>query len=444
MERALTLATAGEQTSQRIRVLLQLSTIAVDSGETGTAAEYARQALDLAQKNGMENLGAQGLVDLGYAFLVRGDFAEAEKYMQQALDWAERAKARNGEARARSSLASLREQQNRPDDVIKYLEPALQFYQQGGYRSQTFSCLTLLARANLQKGDYAAARKGHEQLLQLATESNDQSQLATAHSERGSGLLLEENFPEALEHFNQSYAIYTSLGLPRSLGFNFLGRAEALVSLGRYSEAQPLLDQGKAIAEKPGSELKQLSLQLELLAAEMALSQGNFPEAKQRAAKVLAGGPQLSPDLLLAAQRVSGLAQAYGGAAAAGKKVLEQADERAQSRNDALLLARTQLALAETMLLAGDSRGALERSVQAETTFAQLGRQASEWRALLAAAVASQKLGDKNSARGYAERAKETLSKLEQRWGNDNYNVYLSRPDVQRLRKQLDQLLGSE
>ena len=32
------------------------------------------------------------------------------------------------------------------------------------------------------------------------------------------------------------------------------------------------------------------------------------------------------------------------------------------------------------------------------------------------------------------------LSKLEQRWGSDNFNSYLRRADVQRFRKQLDQL----
>lgn len=440
LERALALATAGDQTSQRIKVLLERSTIAVDSGETVKAAEYAREAVDLAQRNGMENLSAQGLVDLGYAFLVRGDFVETEKYLQQALESAQRAKARNNEARARSALASLREQQNKPDDVARYLAPALAFYQQGGYRSETFSCLTLLARANLQQGDYAAARQGHEQLLQLATASNDQSQLALAHAERGVGLLREEKFSEALEHFDRSYDIYNSLAVPRSLGFNFLGRAEALAALGRYSEAQSLLDQGAAIADKPGSDLKQLSLQIKLLRAEIALSQGSFADAKGRAEKVFADAANDSPNVAVAAQRVIGLAQAYGGAAAAGKKLLETATEQAQGLNDVALLARLRLALAEAMLLAGDSQGALAKAVEAETTFAQLGRQASDWQALLVAAAASQNFGDKNSARDYGARAKETLGKLEQRWGSENYNSYLSRGDVQKFRKQLDQL----
>ena len=58
--------------------------------------------------------------------------------------------------------------------------------------------------------------------------------------------------------------------------------------------------------------------------------------------------------------------------------------------------------------------------------------------------TASQSLGDKSTARKYAMRARDSLSKLEQRWGSENYNTYLSRPDVQRFRKQLEQLTGAE
>lgn len=439
LERALELAKAGDQTSQRIKVLLQLSMVSVDQGEIGKAAERAHEAVDLAQRNGMENLSTQGLVDLGYAFLVRGDFAESEKYLQQALESAERAKARYNEARARSALASLREQQSRPAEVVAYLEPALAFYLQGGYRSETFSCLVLIARANLQKGDYAAAQKGHEQLLQLATESNDQSQVALAHAERGYGLLGEEKFTEALTHFNQAYEIYNAQGVQRSLGFNFLWRATAMAALGRYSEAQSLLDQATAIAEKPGSELKQLSLQLKLVAAEMALSQGNLADARILAEKISQDAGKESPDVVVAAQLVKGLAQP----ASTGTKLLSEAVNTAGQLNDPALLARAQLALAEAMFLAGDSRGALERALAAQTTFSKLGRQASEWRALVIAAASSQNLADKNGAHEYARRANDTLSKLEQRWDSQNYSTYLNRPDVQRFRKQLDQLIGS-
>src|SRR6185295_3978557 len=159
------------------------------------------------------------------------------------------------------------------------LEPALEFYRQGGYRSETLSCLALLARVNLQKGDYAAAAKGQEELLRLALELNDQSQIALAHAERGSGLASEEKFTEALDHLNQAYSIYSSQGIQRSMGYNLADRAEILVRLGRFDEARTLLDQASAIANKPGGELKRLSIEVKLTLAKIALGEENFPAA---------------------------------------------------------------------------------------------------------------------------------------------------------------------
>ena len=443
LNQALDLARASDNTSQKIRTLLQLSTVAVDAGETTRATDYARQAVDLAQTNGMENLSAQGLIDLGYTWLVRGETTdEAEKYFSQALESAQRAKARVNEARARGAMAGLRQMQNKPDEVLKYLLPALAFYQQFGYRSQASSCLAILARANLQKGDYAAAEKEHEQLLKLSLELNDQSMIAQAHAERGSALAREEKFTEALDQLTQAYVIYNSLGIQRSIGYNLLGRAYVLGRLGRSNDAQPLIDQASAIADRPGGEIKRLSLEARFATAEIDLSQERFPGAKDKAEKLLAIAATQFPETAMNGRRVLGMAQAYGGAAAAGKAKCAEAVELAKQLNDPWELAKAQLALAETMLLSGDAKGAFDNASQAQEVFARLGQQASEWRALAVAALASAKSGDKIKAQEYAFRANDTISKLEQRWGKDNYDTFLSRPDVQRFRKQLDQLTG--
>ncbi len=442
LEQALALAKANDNKSQIIKTLLQLSSVSFDAGETERATGYARDAVDLAQKNGMENLSAQALVDLGNSFLVRGQAAEAEKYLSEALESAHRAKARRNEARARVSLASLRQQQNKPDEVINFLEPALAFYQQGGYRSETFSCLVLLARANLQKGDYAAAQKGHEQLLQLAQAANDQSLLALAHAERGSGLVEEQKFTEALAQLEQAGVIYNAQGVQRSLCNNLANRSDVLWRLGRYDEAQTLLAQAEAIANKPGGEMNRLSAELDLIKAQIALSQGRTADAKAAAAQALEKTNKDYKNLATAAKMLMGLAQCYGGAAPAGVISVRAAFNEAGELGDLSDLADAQLALAEAMLSSGDSHGAADNAVKAAAVYARLGQAESQWRALTLAAQAAQNVGDKAGAREYAMRAREPLSKLEQQWGSDNFKSYLGRPDIQRLRKQLDQLNG--
>lgn len=441
LQQALTLAGASDNTSQKIKTLLQLSLASVDAAETARATEYAQQAVELAQKNGMENLSAQGLIELGYSFLVKGVYRDAEKYFLEALEAAQRVKARANEARALSAMASLRQQQHKPDEVIRYIEPALAFYQQGGYRSSTASCLALLARANLQKGDYAAAEKAQEQLLQFARQVNDQSMIAQALSERASSLARQEKFTESLDYYSQAYQIYNSQGIQRSVGYNLTARAEILGRLGRFNEVQPLLDQAAAIADKPGGELKRLSLEVKLAAAGIALSQEHFPDARDKAEKLMAGAGEEFPEISLSGKLILGLAQSYGGAATTGRAKCLEALNLARELNDPWEVAKAQLALAETMLLSGDSQAALSNAVQARDVFARFGQQASEWRALTVAAIAGARLGDKNKAQEYASRANESAAALEQRWNRDNWNTFLARPDVQRFRKQLEKVM---
>ncbi|MDQ2975027.1 MAG: tetratricopeptide repeat protein [Acidobacteriota bacterium] len=443
LEQALTLAKANDNKSQTIKTLLQLCSVAFDGGETARSTEYAQEAVELARKNGMENLSTRGLVDLGYSFLVRGKQAEAERYLEQALDSAQRGKAKRNEARARSAMASLRQQQGRSDEAVQYLEPALAFYQQGGYRSEAVSCLFLLARVNFQRGDYPSAAKSQEELLQLTQQLNDQALIARAHAERGSGLVREEKFTEALDHLNQAYAIYSSQGIQRSMGHNLVTRGDVEARLGHFDRAQALLDQGIAIADKPGGEIKRLSLDGKLVFAKIALTQGNFADARSKAQKIFEAAGSEFKGTATDAKIVMGLAQSYGGATAAGKQAATEAFEMAKQLNDPAQVAMAQMALAEAQLLSGDSRSASGNALQADDIFARLGQPASEWRALVIAAQASQKLGDKSKAHEYAMRARDSLSKLEQRWGSENYNSYLSRPDVQRFRKQLDQLGAS-
>jgi serine/threonine protein kinase/Tfp pilus assembly protein PilF len=441
-EKVLELAKANDNKSQTIKTLLQLCSVAFDQGETERSTEYAREAVDLAQKNGMENLSVRGLVDLGNSFVVQGKQAEAENYLQQALTAAVRSKARRNEARARVAMATIRQQQDKPDEAVKFLEPAIAFYQQGGYRSETFSCLVLVARAYLQKGDYATADKGQEQLLQLAQELNDQSLIARAHAERGTALTREEKYTEALDHLNQAYAIYNTQEIQRSMGYNLASRGEVLGRLGKFSEANALLDQATAIANRPGGELRRLSVETDLALARIALMQNNFADAKSTAEKVVAASGTEFKNAANSAKVILGLAECYGGAQAAGKQTLNTAVELVRQLNDPAQLATAQLALATALLLAGDSRSAADNALPAQEVFGRLGQLESEWHALLVAAQASQNLGDNGQAKQYALRAKETLGKLEQRLGGAEYQSYLSRPDIQRARAQLEQLLS--
>jgi tetratricopeptide (TPR) repeat protein len=383
----------------------------------------------------------RGLVDLGNVYLARGDrtrgdYDEAEKYFNKALELARRYKARRNEARALFSLASLRIQQNRADDAVGYLEPALAFYQQSGFRKETLQVLLLLGRAKRQKGDYEAALQAFQQQLQLAEEMDDHLQKALTLEGIATVLDRQERYTEALDYFRQSHAIYKSLGMVRGTVITLANQGNLLWQLGRYEEARAMLDDAATVVNQ-GDASKPLLTDIRLSSARIALSERRFNEAGSVAAQVLGLVGTKTSFAAVQAKALLCLAQVFSGAKKQGKPLCQEAVEMAGQLGDPALVSSAQLSLAQAEFEMGEFREALTASLAARETCARLGQQESEWRAWLTAARAARKAGEESKAREYAANIPGLLSSLQKRWGTEGYNNYLTRPDVQLLRQLL-------
>ena len=120
----------------------------------------------------------------------------------------------------------------------------------------------------------------------------------------------------------------------------------------------------------------------------------------------------------------------------------EEAVGAATHAGDPRMLSDALLALAEAMLESGDAERALSAAMQAQESFTRAGRQESEWRAWVVAARAGQHAGNEATVRQSALRAEGLLLNLRQKWGEEIYNAYLTRPDVRQSRRHLSQLLA--
>jgi hypothetical protein len=180
-----------------------------------------------------------------------------------------------------------------------------------------------------------------------------------------------------------------------------------------------------------------------LAMARMALSERQFPEAMAKAQQVitLAGKQQ---NLTTPGTFVLGLARSASGAATQGQSRCLEAVEMARQTGDPGILSDALLALAEAMIENGNSAGALKNALESQQLFARAGKKDCEWLAWLIAARASRSAGDSQKAREYSSRAQEVLSALQPEWGNDNYNAYLNRPDVNFSRKQLSEFIAGK
>ena len=191
LERSLEMSRSSSNDYQSIRTELQLSNVYYAEGDSNRAKTIAADAVKAAQAVNIRALATNGLIDLGYTLLARGEFADTRAYFQQALDFARQDKSTRMEARARLALGSLSTQEGRFDEAVSHLESALKFYQPAGYRTETSNALILLGRAYRDKGEYAVAMKAFSEQLELAKQSGDPARLAATHS--SIGVLLGDN-----------------------------------------------------------------------------------------------------------------------------------------------------------------------------------------------------------------------------------------------------------
>jgi tetratricopeptide (TPR) repeat protein len=445
LERSLELSRSSSNDYQSIRTELQLSNVYYAQGDSNRAKTVAAEAVKAAQAVNIRALATNGLIDLGYTLLARGEFADTRAYLQQALDLARQDQSIRLEARAHLALGSLSTQEASFDEAISHLESALKFYQPAGYRRETSNALILLGRAYRDKGEYAVAMKAFSEQLELSKQSGDPARLAATHS--SIGVLLGDNqelYPEALPHFDESYRINKSIGARVAMGWDQANRASALWSLGRYEEASAALDEAHSIAADPEAGFKAQLAQVELIAAQMALSQGQRAEATTRATTALTLAERDYKDTALQARQTLATTKAMSGAPKEATALVEEAVAAARELKLPRLVSTALLASAEVRLAGGDGRGALADAQAAQMMFASAAQLESEWRAWLVSARSVLLEGDSSTAYDYATRAESSRVALQARWGDDNYRRYVQRPDIQVRLKQLGQLLGAK
>jgi tetratricopeptide (TPR) repeat protein len=439
LEQAREIAKVVNSAYQQIKILFQLSSVSIKEGKTDQAQQYASEAVALAQANQMENLMARGSIDIGTVYLVRGNYTDAEKYFQDGLQAAQRYGGQQNEARARLSLASLFIQRGESDRGLAYDEQALAFYQPGGYRTETSQALLLRGRAYKQKGDYNAALQSFQEQLKLAEQTGDQAQVAYSQGSIGNLLFDQESFAEAREHLGKSYELYKSMGNQLYQGYASLNLGATLLWLGQNDEGRKLLGQASDIAKQKGSSFTALQAAISLVEAQIALGERRFSEAESQSRQALELASAEDKFVAVQGKYLMGLSQALGGRAAAGQALCQQASDAAVPLSDPLLIAKSQLALAEAALAAGDAKTAIEMAKRAQTFFAGAGLLESNWRAWLIAGLASQKANDHDNAKLYLTSAASGLSSLQQKWGEEVFKSYVARPDIQAYRRNLDQ-----
>jgi serine/threonine protein kinase/tetratricopeptide (TPR) repeat protein len=150
---ARTMARAVGNRYQEVRLNFIEATAVRDLGDVERAAALVRQGIDEALAENMDNLAANGQIDLGNLYLRADQFDRAEPVFRRALDIARRAEVRRIKARAELALASLLEQTRRPGEAKPLVEAALSFFRDAGYRRESVQAAGILGGLLRQLGE---------------------------------------------------------------------------------------------------------------------------------------------------------------------------------------------------------------------------------------------------------------------------------------------------
>lgn len=394
----------------------------------------------MAQSDGMYNLAANSMDVLGSTYFNQGNHAEAERHYDLALQFARTHKVLPLEAKTLINKGSLFDKRERPAEALAFVQQGLDFYRKADYRKEANVAAMFIARLKRKVGDYVGALQSLQEQLEIAkSSSGDMLQLGHLNRECGQVLLMQERYPEAVKYFGESTLIYRSIEDKGFTAYSLLNLSNALWRVGRYGEAMKALDEATDVGGQPASVSKDLLSRVNVTKAWLELSRRDIKEAGARADEALALGADYAA-VVAEAKSAQGLALALSGQAGRGRALCEESVLKSVDTRDPWLISNSELALAETLLEAGEPQAAREAALRAQVIAARAGRVESEWRALVVAGVAARRAGDAAGARELLERAEGLLGRLESDWGAEAMPFYFARPDIQSLRKELDGL----
>jgi len=414
--KAIEMARNQENLPEEITATLRLSQNAFMSGDATGADQYARLALETAQRYHFDGLAVRGLINLGNAYVRKQDYPAAEQQYREALDLARQTRSEHMVALSLLSLAAVHGVMDRPkEEIVPDAQEALKFYQTNHYMKETLQCLALLGRAQRDKGDYDGAFASFRSELAKSESSRDKQQISLAHEGLGSTFFELDRYPEALDEYRKMLQLAAT---DEQAGYANLACGNTLCQMGNYSEAEAAFARADTVAKKLGP----LRVQLIYGRADMALSRNQFREAEELASTGLSHGGDRVPLMKNQFDELIGLAL---GAQGKKKDALAKCDSARAGLAEGHAVSAAlgaDLVMLEVLIQGGNKKDAARLFEQIRPRLGPYPE--SRWRALALAASVD---------RQYAGPARAALKSLSDLWGDSAYQTYVARPDVAKL-----------
>jgi len=385
------------------------------------AGEEAERAEAIARDHRLDSWLADGLVRRANVQLLKSQPAQADATVREAMQLANQTGQLRVQANANFTVASVMDQEGRPDQIIEPAEAARDYYQKHGYQVMAGFSSILITRAQRSKGQYQQAIQSGNATLEIANQAGNRRLIMQSEETVASIYGRLDRYPEAVPHYQRAASFADK---DDDKGKELLSNAEALWKVGRYRESDAVLD------SLPATPAVQVDAADERFDSSMSRQQ--FKQAQNVAASALRKYPgmdseskeELKWDELVARSHLT-----------KGKEAIQalQAYAALVSADDPAVAWDCKLTIADAELAAGQNNEARQLAIAASDYFAGSARPESQLRSALIAAAAAKDLGDQSGSQTYRNKAVDILTGLKQTWGPDPLQSYLNRPDIAAL-----------
>lgn len=295
-EQVIQLAAGARYPAQRVGAQFGLAKIAYSGGQATQAEELAKRAVADATTASLPTLAASGLIDIGGFLLGKGLFDQAEAKLAQGVSMAAERGATRTENRGKLNQASVRIQQERPDDAVSLATAPAEYFKKTGETGLLMDADLILSRAYEALGQLDKASALSDEAYAFARKAGNNARMGFALENRAGQLEKQGRLPEAAGVRQQIVDFHRSINDKSSLPKDLTNLAENLILLGRVPEALPLLQEMEQMigrGEELSIERRARLAQLKLL---IAVTECRWKDVEPLAESVRAAAPQKKPD----------------------------------------------------------------------------------------------------------------------------------------------------
>ncbi|MFP5265367.1 MAG: tetratricopeptide repeat protein [Blastocatellia bacterium] len=248
-----------ENSNQKVFILLGLGTAYANTGDLQKQFRYYNEALDIADKLGLEHEKAGALGLLGNHFIAKDNTEAAIGYFEQAINVLRPSKEKDKNLKAKwvLNLGHCYYNQGQTRRAIEHNEQALAISKElkDRYVQQEVEMLYLINRGQYRffQGEISQAIGSYNQALEMASKAGHKRAQAAGLCNLGECYRVLGETSQARDIFSQALNISKELGLKRQEGQILNSLAELLVDEGRYDQALEIADEGARIGLIIGS-----------------------------------------------------------------------------------------------------------------------------------------------------------------------------------------------